>query len=146
MPRPRLSRSRRFLDQARAYAEAAATLGLGGVGPAIVAPYFMLVAHSAELALKAVIAEGDADDEQLILLGHDLHLCLRYAIKGGLEVGPPGGPIAAVIRDLAMPHLAQVLRYPAYLAWPLPEPDHALGALSALLAQAEAALAAPRRS
>lgn len=144
MTRLHPSRSRRFLDQARAYADAAAALGLGGVAPPVTAPYFMLVAHSAELALKAVIAAGDADDQQLILLGHDLPLCLRCAIDGGLDVGPAGGLIAAVIGDLAMPHLAQALRYPAYLAWPLPEPGGALRALTALLAQVEAALTGPR--
>lgn len=144
MIRPHPSRSRRFLDQARAYADAAAALGLGGLAPAVTAPYFMLVAHSAELGLKAVIAAGTADDEQLILLGHDLPLCLRCAIDGGLDVDPAGGPIAAVIDDLAMPHLAQALRYPAYLAWPLPEPGGALGALNALLARVEAALTARR--
>jgi hypothetical protein len=101
----------------------------------------MLVAHSAELALKAVIADGPADDEQLILLGHDLPLCLRWAIDRGLEVDPADGPIAAVIGELAMPHLAQTLRYPAYIAWPLPDPEAALGALNDLLAQVEHALA-----
>lgn len=145
MPRPPLSRSRRFLEQARAYADAAAALGLGGVPPAVLAPYFMLIAHSAELALKAVIAEGHVDDEQLIRLGHDLPLCLRCAIDGGLDVDA-GGAIAGVIGELAMPHLAQALRYPAYLAWPLPEPDGALDALTALLSRVESALTARRRS
>lgn len=140
MTRPHLSRSRRFLEQARAYADAAAALGLGGVAPAVLAPYFMLVAHSAELALKAVIADGDDDDEQLIRLGHDLPLCLRCAIDGGLDVDAAGGAIAGVIGELAMPHLAQTLRYPAYLAWRLPEPDGALDALTALLGRVESAL------
>ncbi|MFA5503192.1 MAG: hypothetical protein WDA35_02255, partial [Bacilli bacterium] len=82
MTRPHLSRSRRLLEQAGAYAAAAAALRLGGVAPAVLAPYFMLIAHSAELALKAVIASTDVDDEQLIRLGHDLPLCLRCAIDG----------------------------------------------------------------
>lgn len=135
MTRRDLHRGRRFLHQAQAYADAAAALALGGVAPSLHAPYFMLVAHSAELALKAVIAGGDADDDDLIRLGHDLPLCLRCANAEGLGVDPAEGPIAGVLGELAMPHLAQTLRYPAYLAWPLPEPAAALDALTVLLAQ-----------
>lgn len=133
-------RSRRFLDQAQSYAQAAAALAVGGVAPSVRPPFFMLVAHSTELALKAVIADGDADDDQLILLGHDLPMCLRWAIDRGLEVDPGDGQIAAVIGELAMPHLAQTLRYPAHLAWPLPDPGRAHDALTALLAQVEKVL------
>jgi hypothetical protein len=136
-------RGRRFLQQAQSYAGAAAALAAGGVGPRVRPPYFMLVAHSTELALKAVIADGDADDEQLMLLGHDLPLCLRWAIDRGLDLDPVRERIEAVINDLAMPHLAQTLRYPALLAWPLPDPAVALEALTKLLAQVESALAAP---
>ena len=133
-------RGRRFLIQAQAYADAADALAAGGIGPAVRPPYFMLIAHSAELALKAVIAAGGSDDDHLILLGHDLPLCLRLAIGGGLQVDPAGGPIAEVIAELAMPHLAQTLRYPAYLAWPLPDPETALDALNDLLAHVERTL------
>jgi hypothetical protein len=129
-------RSRRYLDQAHSYGCAAAALAVDEIRQDLQHPYFMLVAHGAELALKAVIAGGDMDDEQLIIVGHDLKLCLRLAVHSGLDLDGHG-QIEEIVSKLAMPHLAQALRYPAYLAWPLPEPGQALQALEALLERVE---------
>ena len=85
--------------------------------------------------MKAVIAGGAVDDERLIIIGHDLPLCLRLANDGGLDLEPSGAEIKTVLEALAMPHLAQTLRYPAHLSWPLPQPQTALDALDGLLAR-----------
>jgi len=137
-------RSRRYLDRAHSYERAAAALAADEIRQDLRHPYFMLVAHGAELALKAVIAGGDVDDEQLMIVGHDLKLCLRLAVHGGLDLDGRG-EIEEIVSKLAMPHLAQALRYPAYLAWPLPEPGQALQALEALLKRVEERLELPGR-
>jgi hypothetical protein len=130
-------RSHRYLDRARSYGRAAATLASTGMVKEARLPFFMLVAHAAELALKAVIAGGGFDDERLITLGHDLTLCMRLANDQGLDLEQSGAEIEAVVGALAMPHLAQTLRYPAYLSWPLPDPRQALEALTSLLSRVE---------
>lgn len=136
-----VARGRCYLDRARSYGRAAAALASNGVRPDVHAPYFMLVAHAAELALKAALPRRVHDDEQLIVVGHDLRLCLRLAIANGLDLDAQD-EIETIVGALAMPHLAQALRYPAYLAWPLPEANQALHALETLLAEVEALLAA----
>lgn len=136
-------RSHRYLDRARSYGRAAATLASTGAVDDARPPFFMLVAHAVELALKAVIAGGNVDDERLIIIGHDLTLCLRLAGDQGLDLEPSGGEIEAIVGALAMPHLAQALRYPAYLSWPLPDPRRALEALTKLLAHVAALVDRP---
>lgn len=136
-------RSRRYLDRAQSYGRAATTLALLGIPEEGHQPFFMLVSHAVELALKAVIAGGDADDERLIILGHDLTLCLRVAGEQGLDLDTCGREVEAVVGALAMPHLAQVLRYPAHLDWPLPDPAQALEALESLLSCIEDLLGCP---
>lgn len=128
------SRPRRYLDLAESYAEVARVLTAAGDPDRPSPPIYMLVAHAMELALKAVIAGGRCDDEGLILLGHDLPLCLRVAINEGLDL-ERGGDVEAMVEALAMPHLAQALRYPAYMSWPLPDPRDALSALATLLSR-----------
>lgn len=139
-------RGRRYLDRARAYGRAAAALASAGMVEDARPPFFMLIAHAMELGLKAVIAGGAVDDERLIIIGHDLPLCLRLASDGGLDLDPSGAEIETVLDALAMPHLAQTLRYPAYLSWPLPDPPTALDALDGLLARVARVLEGPPRS
>jgi hypothetical protein len=138
-------RGRRYLDRARAYARAAAALAEVGMVEDVRPPFFMLIAHAMELGLKAVIAGGAVDDERLIVIGHDLPLCLRLAGHRGLDLEPTGAEIEAVLSALAMPHLAQTLRYPAHLSWPLPDPQNALNALDGLLARVADTLDTPPR-
>ncbi|MCR5877287.1 hypothetical protein [Phenylobacterium sp. J367] len=139
-------RGRRYLDRARAYGRAAGALASVGMVEDARPPFFMLIAHAMELGLKAVIAGGAVDDERLIIIGHDLPLCLRLASDGGLDLEPAGAEIETVLEALAMPHLAQTLRYPAYLSWPLPDPQAALNALEGLLSRVAHLLEAPPRS
>lgn len=139
-------RGRRYLDRARAYGRAAGALASVGMVEDARPPFFMLIAHAMELGLKAVIAGGAVDDERLIIIGHDLPLCLRLASDGGLDLEPSGAEIEAVLEALAMPHLAQTLRYPAYLSWPLPDPQTALDALDGLLSRVAHLLEGPPRS
>jgi hypothetical protein len=132
---PRLdapSRPRRYLDLAEAYAQVARALLAAGDSKAPAEPLYMLLAHGMELALKAIVARGRCNNEGLILLGHDLPLCLRAAKRAGLELLCESA-VEPMIEALAMPHLAQALRYPAYLSWPLPDPHVAVGALEDLL-------------
>ncbi|WP_421937619.1 hypothetical protein [Phenylobacterium sp.] len=138
-------RGRRHLDRARAYGRAASALASAGIVEDARPPFFMLIAHAMELGLKAVIAGGAVDDDRLIIIGHDLPLCLRLAGDRGLDLEPAGGQIEAVLDALAMPHLAQTLRYPAHLSWPLPEPQSALDALDGLLARVADVLDGPHR-
>jgi hypothetical protein len=139
-------RGRRYLDRARAYGRAASALASVGIAADVRPPFFMLIAHAMELGLKAVIAGGAVDDERLIIIGHDLPLCLRLAGDHGLDLDPAGTEIEAVLEALAMPHLAQSLRYPAYLSWPLPDPHDALDALEGLLARVARLVEGPPRS
>jgi hypothetical protein len=137
---------RRYLDRARAYGRAASALASVGIAAEVRPPFFMLIAHAMELGLKAVIAGGAVDDERLIIIGHDLPLCLRLAGDRGLDLDPASTEIEAVLEALAMPHLAQSLRYPAYLSWPLPDPYDALDALEGLLAGVARLVEGPPRS
>ncbi|HEX3365370.1 hypothetical protein [Phenylobacterium sp.] len=100
-------------------------------------PYFMLVSHAAELSLKALIAAGGADDERLLVLGHDLQLCLRLARKQGLAGDLANPKVAAIVDALGPPHMAQAFRYPSYLSWSLPQPSEALEVLVWLLTRAQ---------
>jgi hypothetical protein len=138
------SRPRRYLDLAESYADVARVLATADDIERPAPPLQMLVAHAMELALKAVIARGRCDDAVLILLGHDLPLCLRVAIKEGLELDR-GGDVEAMVDALAMPHLAQTLRYPAHMSWPLPDAQEALGALATLLLRVAEMVGAGRR-
>ena len=139
-------RGQRYLDRARAYECAAVTLAYAGVVEHARPPFFMLVAHAMELGLKAVIGSGHVDDERLMLLGHDLLLCLELARDDGLDLDPNSDDVEAVIAALAKPHLAQTLRYPAYLSWPLPDSIVALDTLARLLSRVKAFIdeAAPK--
>jgi hypothetical protein len=138
------SRARRHLDFALTYTEVARALVATGTTGQHVEPLYMLMAHAMELALKAVVARRRCDNERLILLGHDLRLCLDAATREGLELAPDD-PILDVIDALAMPHLAQALRYPAYMSWPLPNPQTVLDALDDLLPRVrDRVVASPR--
>ena len=134
------SRSRRYLDLAETYGQVAQALAGVGDPDDRPEPLYMLIGHAMELALKAVIARGRSSDDRLILLGHDLPLCLRAATQEGLVLAGDSTVVVA-LDALAMPHLAQALRYPAYMSWPLPDVQAALDALAALLSQARELIA-----
>jgi hypothetical protein len=90
------TRSHRCLNLAQSYGQAAGHIASVVDLPGARSPYFMLVSHAVELSLKAVIAAGGADDERLLVLGHDLQLCMRLACMRGLvsdlgsRAGQPG--------------------------------------------------------
>jgi hypothetical protein len=131
------TRSHRYLNLAQSYGQAAGHIASMVDLPGARSPYFMLVSHAVELSLKAVIAAGGADDERLLVLGHDLQLCMRLARMRGLVSDVADSSVADIIGGLGPPHLAQAFRYPGYLAWSLPNPSAALEALVWLLARTE---------
>jgi hypothetical protein len=130
-------RSRRYLRLAQSYGRAAGQIASMAELQEARSPYFMLVSHAAELSLKALIAAGGADDERLLVLGHDLQLCLRLARKQGLAGDLANPKVAAIVDALGPPHMAQAFRYPSYLSWSLPQPSEALEVLVWLLTRAQ---------
>jgi hypothetical protein len=130
-------RSRRYLQLAQSYGHTAVRVAAMTDPQELGSPFFMLVSHALELSLKAMIAAGEADDERLLNLGHDLHLCMRLARARRLaeDLGDP--KMAAIVGALGPPHMAQAFRYPSYLTWSLPKPSEALEALVWLLARTE---------
>jgi hypothetical protein len=130
-------RSRRYLQLAQSYGRAAGQIASMAELQEARSPFFMLVSHAAELSLKALIAAGGADDERLLVLGHDLQLCMRLARKQGLAGDLADPKMAAIVDALGPPHMAQAFRYPCYLSWSLPKPVETLEALEWLLTRTQ---------
>ncbi|MFG1277170.1 hypothetical protein [Xanthobacter autotrophicus] len=126
-------RDLQYLDLARAYGEAAQRLGEGNASigtPCI--PFFHLVAHATELALKAVMSFQGSDEQDLMWTGHALEGCRRDAVRGGLDAFDSHG-VRSFIDSLDQPHSMQSLRYPQRLHLPLPNVGDSLRALSEIL-------------
>jgi hypothetical protein len=130
-------RSRRYLQLAQSYGRAAGHIASMAELQEAHSPFFMLVSHAAELSLKALIAAGGADDERLLVLGHDLQLCMRLARRQGLAGDLANPNMAAIVDALGPPHMAQAFRYPGYLSWSLPQPSEALETLAWLLTRTQ---------
>lgn len=115
----------RYLLMAEAYGAAAdSVLAVGEEKTQ--APFYMLVAHAIELALKSLLLAHGDDAELMILMGHNLDSCLRRAVRLGLVHDV--SDIEAVVESLAEPHAAQSFRYPGFALRDLPKPDDALAA------------------
>ena len=75
------------------------------------APFHMLVAHSLELSLKAILAHDGRDEEWLMMTGHDLDHCHREARLIGFS-GQADRELSDLVRTLDRPHADQRFRYP----------------------------------
>lgn len=126
-------RDLQYLTFAKAYGEAARRLGEGnGSIETISIPFFHLVAHAAELALKAVMSLQGSDEQDLMWTGHALEGCRRDTVRGGLCALNNEG-VRSFIDSLDRPHSMQSLRYPQRLHLALPNTGASLRALSELL-------------
>ena len=117
--------AQRYLLMAEAYGAAGANVLAAG-GDQTQAPFYMLVAHTIELALKSLLLAHGDDAELMILMGHNLDSCLRRVMR--LDVIQGASDIEAVVEALTMPHSAQSFRYPGFALRDLPEPGEALAA------------------
>lgn len=126
-------RDLQYLALAKAYGETAQRLGEGNASiETICIPFFHLVAHAAELALKAVMSFQGSDEQDLMWTGHALEGCRCYGVRGGLEA-LDSDCMRSFIDSLDRPHSMQLLRYPQRLHLSLPDTGESLRALSELL-------------
>lgn len=75
------------------------------------APFHMLVGHTLELSLKAVLLHRGDHEEELMLVGHDLHFCHEEARMQGWK---GAGDITVLVDRLEGPHRDQRFRYPGF--------------------------------
>ncbi len=129
------TRADRHLVLAGGYAEAARRVLAAEIADDVRLPYFALVAHGLELALKAILLREGRDEEDLIWMGHDLAGC-RDAVERSrpafVEAVVPG--FTAIVDALSYPHALQCFRYPQRTPRDLTDPARALDALQRLLA------------
>lgn len=131
-------RDLQYLNFAKTYGEAARRLGEGnGRIETVCIPFFHLVAHASELALKAVMTFQGNDEENLMWVGHALEGCRSEAARGGFQA-LEDDRLRCFISSLDRPHSMQSLRYPQHLPLSLPDATEALNALSELLGVVEA--------
>lgn len=127
-------RADRYLDFARAYAEAGRRLLATGVDDDTRLPFFAIVAHGLELALKSILSRSGWDEERLMMIGHDLDRC--HAAVSRCNSGSAaifGAELAGVINLLAYPHALQSFRYPQAEPRDLPGPALALECVNQVL-------------
>ncbi|MGG2007432.1 hypothetical protein [Novosphingobium resinovorum] len=85
--------------------------------------YFALVAHSLELALKAILIADGWDEERLMQMGHSLHRCCRAINRGSLDLAVGiSASDHTTIDALDCPHAMQSFRYPGLPPQDLPAP------------------------
>lgn len=128
------ARARAYLRLAVEYLAAAEALEAAGLasGPNQ-RPFWMAMASSLELVLKAVLSHHGESEERLMLIGHDLRGCLRRASERGGRLSTDL-PLQDLVFALHSPHAMGMFRYPAVGRWPaLPEPIVALDVLSRVL-------------
>jgi hypothetical protein len=124
---PGTDRGQHYLMLAEEYAEAACRLcNAVGDRQAICLPFFHIVAHAAELSLKAVLSIQGRDEEELMMIGHSLDGCRRHARLDALN-----NPATIFLMEaLDQPHGWQAFRYPQHGGWSLPTFDEAVRSLA----------------
>ncbi len=75
------------------------------------APFLMLVAHSLELSLKAVLADAGRNEEWLMMAGHNLAHCHDRACSIGFS-GTIERQLSELVEMLDRGHSDQRFRYP----------------------------------
>jgi hypothetical protein len=110
--RPQRRESRRARDYfALAESYWIAAEGLADHAEAAQGPFLMLVAHSLELSLKAVLAQSGWDEEWLMMAGHHLAHCHYKACSIGFS-GSVERQLAELVEILDQGHSDQRFRYP----------------------------------
>jgi hypothetical protein len=95
--------------------------------------FFVLVAFSFEMSLKAVVKQAGGSEADLRRIGHDLLRGLAAARAAGYE-DPQGVPLAEVLTAMSPLHIDHSLRYfmgPEDRVVDLYEPADVMGVLSA---------------
>lgn len=128
------TRADQHLVLASGYAEAARRVLAAEIAGDVRLPYYALVAHGLELALKAILLRDGREEEDLIWMGHNLAGC-RDAVERSrpafAEAIAPG--FTAIVDALSYPHAIQCFRYPQRTPQDLPDPASALDTLQRLL-------------
>lgn len=147
MSPPNIERADRHLVLADAYAGAARLMLAGEIAGELRLPYFALVAHGLELALKAILIGNGRDEEDMILIGHDLARAREAVARSQPALVDAGAPhFVAIVDALSYPHAVQCFRYPQRLPEDLPDPASALDALRNFLETAKAQVGRNRRA
>ena len=134
MPADNIDRASHYIAFARAYAGAARRVLATEIAGNERLPYFALVAHGLELALKAILTRAGWDEERLMMIGHDLERCYVAVSRYRADLAViPGIDVAGVIEALAYPHAIQSFRYPQAEPRNLPDASIALDCLDQIL-------------
>lgn len=99
--------------------------------PLLWPPFFVLVAYSFEMSLKAVVRQAGGSETDLKAIGHDLQRGLAAARAAGYQE-PQGLPIAEALASLGPLHMDHSLRYfmgPPDRVIDLIEPEDIMGVL-----------------
>ena len=104
-------------------------------GPLLWPPFFVLVAYSFEMSLKAVVRHAGGSEADLKAIGHNLGRGLVAARAAGYQE-PHGLPIDEALAAIGPLHMDHSLRYfigPPDRVVDLYEPDDVMGVLRAHL-------------
>ena len=108
--------------------------------PLLWPPFFVLVAYSFEMSLKAVVRHAGGSEADLKSIGHDLVRGLSAARAAGYRE-PHGLPIDEAVAAIGSLHMDHSLRYfigPPDRVVDLFEPEDVMGVLRAHLAAVRA--------
>lgn len=125
-----VSEAERYLSLANTYWASAQRLRDEGE-PATRSPFYLLAAHTIELALKAVLLGYGVPIDGLTMVGHNLDACMRHAERRGFPKLPVRG--ARTLARLSAAHHAQAFRYPQFTSWALPDPDETMSIATRIL-------------
>lgn len=98
-------------------------------------PYFVMVAYSFEMSLKAVVRQAGGTEADLKAIGHNLQAALKAACENGYQA-PEGLPLNEVLAAVGPLHMDHSLRYfmgPEDRELDLYEPEDVMGVLLAHL-------------
>jgi hypothetical protein len=98
------------------------------------APFYLLACHAIELALKATLVRSGVVEQDLMVIGHNLDVCLRYAVRRGFPPLSQRGEKA--FAKLSEAHRAQAFRYPQQIEWSRPSVEEVSGLARRILRDA----------
>jgi len=102
------NRAARYLRLGEAYISAARDVLAAPDFEQVRLPFYSLLCHGMELALKSVAARKGWDDERLMWLGHDLDWAWRVTLSDAGFEAPGARAVGGVIHQLSRPHHASL--------------------------------------
>lgn len=132
----RQERAEAYASLASEYLRAAQTLASNDRACAGSRPFWALLAHALELAIKARLRAAGLSEERLLAINHGLATCMR------LSSLDQDGEVAELVARLDAPHAMQAFRYPQRLVAPEIDPNRSLAIVSGVLS----GMGRPRRT